>query len=334
MTRVRRWIYRVWYEGAGSGWVLLPLEVLFRLVVSIRCALYRLGIFRSGAAGAPVVVVGNIAVGGGGKTPLVGWLAERLTGKGISVAIVSRGYGGQEPTEPLRVTVETDPALSGDEAAMLARRSGVAVWVCRDRLAGARAAVRAGAQLVLTDDGLQHYRLQRDWEIVVVDADRGHGNGRCLPLGPLREPLRRLESVDQLIYAGQPKDALVPSYQLTLGTAVNLADQSVVPLADFSGQTVHAIAGIAHPRRFVDALAQLGINAELIDIADHGTATEAQLCPDGDQPVLMTEKDAVKYHSLEARHWMVPATVMVSDSDARTVLAPILKLIDIPAQRD
>lgn len=334
MTRLRRWIYRVWYEGAGGGWVLLPLEALFRFVVSIRRALYRLGIFRSGAAGAPVVVVGNIAVGGGGKTPLVGWLAGQLTASGINVAVVSRGYGGQEPAEPLRVTAETEAALSGDEAAMLVRRSGVAVWVCRDRLAGARAAVQAGAHLVLTDDGLQHYRLQRDWEIVVVDADRGHGNGRCLPVGPLREPLRRLESVNQVIYAGQPRESQAPSYQLTLSSAVNLADQSVVPLADFSGRTVHAIAGIAHPQRFVAALAQQGIHAELIDIADHGTATEAQLRPDGDQPVLMTEKDAVKYHSLEARHWMVPATVTVSDADARTVLAPILKLVGIAAERD
>lgn len=300
-----RWLYAVWYQQARGGFVLWPLEALFRTGVLLRRWLFRIGALKSYAVDARVVVVGNIAVGGAGKSPLTGWLATQLAAQGATVAIVSRGYGGSARGAPLRVSVDTDAALCGDEAKMLAQATGLPMYVARDRVAACVRASLDGAQLIVCDDGLQHYRLRRDVEIAVVDAERRHGNGHCLPAGPLREPVSRLHHVDLVVFNGSQDDA--PSFVLQTSHAINVVTGEQQPLAFFADAPVRALAGIAHPQRFFDALRAHGLSVEQIDLADHGSATAAQRHPhDAEQVVLMTDKDVVKYDDLTARHWRVP----------------------------
>lgn len=329
MKPLSRWLYSVWYENGSGGWLLWPLEALFRTVAAVRRGLYSVRLLRAGQVNVPVVVVGNIAVGGGGKTPLVGWIASALAARGVKPAIVSRGYGGEEPQHPLSVTPETPAKIAGDEALMLAQATGVPVVVCRDRLAAARAAADAGAQIIISDDGLQHYALGRDLEIVVIDADRQHGNAHCLPAGPLREPVGRLDSVDLIVTAGKvPYEPDGLSYRLSLETAINAQNSTTVALDRFSGQSVHALAGIAHPQRFFTALEEKGIRVIPVAAADHERVSASGLNPDDTLPLLMTEKDAVKYTELGERHWIVPASVVMSDKDREKLLGNILSLID------
>ncbi|MEL7023684.1 MAG: tetraacyldisaccharide 4'-kinase [Pseudomonadota bacterium] len=327
MTGAQRWLYSVWYEGGTGGWALRPLEWLFRCIVAVRRFLYRNGVFKSLSIDAPVVVVGNIAVGGGGKTPLVGWLARQLSERNLRIAIISRGYGGDEPTMPLRVDETTPAAVAGDEAKMLAALTGVPVYVCRDRVSAANVAHKDGANLILADDGLQHYRLGRAMEIAVVDAVRQHGNRRCLPAGPLREPVSRLSSVDVIVASGGKIEGVSDMfYTLDIQTAINGASGVERPLAAFYGQSVYALAGIAHPQRFVDMLSSFGLRVLQIPAADHQTLDAASIDPDDALAVLMTEKDAVKYDSLSERHWIVPAQVEMEPADAQRLLDQIQSL--------
>jgi len=324
-----RWLYSIWYENGSGGWLLWPLEAFFRVVAALRRALFSIGVLRAGKVDVPVVVVGNIAVGGGGKTPLVGWIATQLAAKGVKAAIVSRGYGGAEPRQPLTVTRDTPAHIAGDEALMLARATDALVIVCRDRLAAARAAADAGAQVIVSDDGLQHYALGRDLEIVVIDAERQHGNAHCLPAGPLREPVSRLDSVDLIVMAGNapcPPGGL--SYRLSLESARNALGSAVVALDHFTGQSVYALAGIAHPKRFFTALEERGIRVTPIAAADHERVGASDLNPDDSLPFLMTEKDAVKYSELGERHWIVPVSVVMSDKDCAALLDKIVALLD------
>ncbi len=326
--RSQGWLYRVWYGDAPGGWILLPLEALFRCIVAVRCWLFARGILKSESVAAGVIVVGNISVGGAGKTPLVAWLASEALRRGYRPAIISRGYGGQEPATPLLVSSDTDVAISGDEALMLARATPARVYVCARRALAARQAVSDGADLIIADDGLQHYQLARDVEIIVVDAEREHGNGHCLPAGPLREPPGRIRRADLLVYSGD-HDASRVGYRLAISHAVNAENGNVQSLDTFSGQDVFAIAGIGHPQRFYDALRAHGIKVQPIPVADHGRVDEASLHPPGDAPVLMTSKDAVKYDVLEARHWVVPSELVL---DVNSKVA-ILGMIDRAEER-
>ena len=330
---LRQWLYGVWYEGRSGGAVLLPLAWLFGALALIRRGAYRLGLRQSGRAGAPVIVIGNVSVGGGGKTPLVAWLARKLLSEGHAPAIVSRGYGGTEPASPMPVNPDSTASVAGDEAVMLARATGVPVYVCRDRLAAARRAVAERATVVIADDGLQHYRLERDFEIVVVDGERGHGNGRLLPAGPLREPVSRLASADLVVYAGgDPGEAERLHYQLVIGEPRNAATGERRGIAAFAGMTVHAVAGIAHPARFYAALEGHGLAVRGVPVADHGVADATRLFPADDQPVLMTEKDAVKYTGLSARHWVVPAEVAFDPTDEARISKAIDDMLSGTAQ--
>ncbi|MEM7610902.1 MAG: tetraacyldisaccharide 4'-kinase [Pseudomonadota bacterium] len=305
------WLYRVWYADAAGGFLLRPLGALFRAVGALRRAMFRKGWLRQCAVDVPVIVVGNIAVGGAGKTPLVAWLATHLAACGRHPVIVSRGYGGEEPDTPVVVTSATPVEVSGDEALMLARRCDLPVVVCRDRCAAAGAAVAIGADVIIADDGLQHYAMLRDAEIVVVDSERLHGNGRCLPAGPLREPVSRLADADLVVYSSNADDTRA-GYRLNVSEAINAKRKSRVPLSQWRGQRVHAIAGIGHPERFFSTLEEAGLSLVRHAVADHGTVDASQLNPDDGYPVLMTEKDAVKYDQLSERHWIVPATVQLN----------------------
>ena len=297
-----------WYRRGPLAWLLWPASLGFRLAVSLRRILYRLRLLRSAHPGLPVVVVGNLSVGGSGKTPLVLWIAELLQKHGWAPAIVSRGYGGKA-TAARAATVADDAQDVGDEPIVLARRSGCPVWIGADRLAVIKALRTAHPEVdvLVLDDGLQHYRLRRDVEIAVVDS-RGFGNGFLLPAGPLREPPRRLRSVDAVVSHESP----VPGYAMRLeGDMVHRMTDSRDrrPVQSFRGQKVHAVAGIGNPNRFFLHLVRLGASVLPHPFPDHHRLTPEELDFGDDAPVMMTEKDAVKLRRYgRANWWVLPVT--------------------------
>lgn len=293
-------LQRAWYEGHAGLLALWPLEKLYCAVVQRKRGRFLSGKLDSYRAPVPVLVVGNITVGGTGKTPLILWLVEHCRARGLRVGVVSRGYGGKPPQYPWRVRAEDEPALVGDEPALLVRRTGVPLVIDPQRSQAVRLLLeQESLDLVLCDDGLQHYALQRDLELVLIDAARGLGNGRCLPAGPLREPSERLQSVDAvLLNGGEADNAQGYAMQLQPSTLVNVASGESVALDYFPpGQAMHAVAGIGNPQRFFNTLAQLGWQPQAHPFADHATFTLADLQFADDLPVLMTEKDAVKCRS-------------------------------------
>lgn len=305
----------VWYADASPPAWLRALEPLYRGFMRLRLAGYRRGWLRSGHPGVPVVIVGNLTVGGTGKTPLVIWLARQLTNRGRVAAIVSRGYGGQSPARPRRVESDDPAPEVGDEPLLIARDTGCAVWICRDRLAAARAAAAAGAEIVIADDGLQHYGLVRDLEIAVVDGARGFGNGHMLPAGPLREPVGRLEQVDVTICNGEghcPGGAVM--MRLSGDAARRLGDGAVRPLADFAPGPVHALTGIGHPERFFAHLERYGVQLVRHALPDHAPLPAGLLEPVDGLPVLMTSKDAVRCARRAGSAWEVPVDVDLADN--------------------
>jgi tetraacyldisaccharide 4'-kinase len=300
---------RFWYRRGAIAWLLWPVSLAFGLVVLFRRIFYRLRILKSRHPGIPVIVVGNITVGGSGKTPLVLWIAEFLKAKGWSPAIVSRGYKGKSEA-PRAATIASEAADVGDEPIVLSRRSGCPVWVGADRLAviAALRAAHPDADVVILDDGLQHYRLRRDLEIAVVDA-RGLGNGFLLPAGPLREPAWRLRSVDAVVangLSGKQDFAMVLQGDL-LHRMTDSRDRQ--PLKAFAGQKVHAVAGIGDPKRFFLQLGAAGIKVQPHPFPDHHAFAPDDLEFGDGLPVLMTEKDAVKLrHAARPNWWVLPVT--------------------------
>lgn len=326
---MREWLEQVWYDRAPGGWLLRPVGALYGAVAAVRRRLYDSGVLPHHHAGVPVIVIGNINVGGTGKTPLTLWLARRLGERGRHPGIVSRGYGGDPGPVPLRVEADSDPARVGDEALLFARHAGCPVFVHPDRVAAARAAAAAGADVVLSDDGLQHYRLARDVEIAVLDFDRGLGNGRCLPAGPLREPPSRLDTVDQVFSQGLSGVDHAIGFTLRPEGVLNLADGHRRELADFAGQAVYAIAGIGNPPRFFRMLRDAGIKVIEHPLADHGEPAPEELDPPDALPVLMTEKDAVKCAGRAGRrHWYVPVSVAIDEAPAAAFLERLDERLD------
>ncbi len=245
---------------------------------------------------APVIVVGNISVGGTGKTPFVIWLANFLAAHGRRPGVVSRGYGGTA-SSPLSVTAATSAALAGDEAPLIALRTGLPVVVARDRPAGVQCLLEAGVNVVISDDGLQHHALARDLEIVMLDGARGLGNGRCLPAGPLREAPERLASVDLVVSLGDLRaaDATIAHHVLTLQPVDFIGlDGSIHGLHDVPRGPVHAVAGIGHPERFFLLLETLGFDLVRHPFADHHVFRSRELRFDDPLPIIMTEKDMVR----------------------------------------
>lgn len=298
---------RAWYDGRAWPLLLAPLSLLYGLLAALRRLLYRLGLLRTQRLPAPVVVIGNISVGGTGKTPLTEALVAALRARGLRPGVVSRGYGGRAPRYPLRLGAETGPDVAGDEPAMLFRRTGVPLVVDPRRARGAAHLLASGdCDVVLCDDGLQHLALARDIEIAVVDGARGFGNGCLLPAGPLREPVRRLRKVDYVVvngdgepWPGAIRMSLVPQSWQPLG------DTTAVPPE--AGSRLHAVAGIGNPGRFFDMLRAQGFEVVEHAFPDHHAYTAADLDFGDDLPVVMTEKDGVKCRALaSARGWIVP----------------------------
>jgi tetraacyldisaccharide 4'-kinase len=268
-----------------------------------------------------VVIVGNLSVGGTGKTPLVCWLVARLGERGYKPGVVTRGYGGSIRTVRL-IESSDDPAVVGDEPVLLARRTGVPVAVGRDRPAAAQLLVGAGCDVIVSDDGLQHYALARDCEVVVIDGDRRFGNGWLLPAGPLREARSRLKLADAVVVNGGRaliEGALI--MRLEAKNAVAAAGGRVTPLQKFAGRTVHAIAGIGNPERFFNMLRAHGIEVMGHPLADHARLRAQDIVFADDKPVLMTEKDAVKCKALiDERHWYVPVNAYFDAGESTTLL--------------
>ncbi len=291
---------RHWYRLSPVSVLLFPVSLAFRLLVSIRRALYLAGLLRSTRMPVPVIVVGNLTVGGTGKTPLVLWLAEALLRRGRHPGIVSRGFGTARGV-PRRVVPGDDAAAAGDEPLLLAEKSGCPVWIGADRASAARALLAANPRcdVILSDDGLQHYRLARDFEIAVHDS-RGLGNGLLLPAGPLREPPGR--KVDATVCNGA-----VPApgaYQMRLRPAGFYRLDSPgtdVPVEHLARQRLHAVAGIGNPQRFFSELAQIGLDFTAHAFADHHVFRPQDLAFGDCDLVLMTEKDAVKCRGIGRR---------------------------------
>ncbi len=293
----------------------------------MRRALYRARLLPATRARVPVIVVGNITAGGSGKTPLVLWIAEHLRASGWRPGIVSRGHGGsnarrREP--PVEVSAGSDAAAVGDEPVLLARRAGCPVWVGADRAAACRELLvqHPECDVLVLDDGLQHYAIHRDVEIAVFDS-RGMGNARLFPAGPLREPASRLASVDAIVRNGPPEASDPAGYSMRLEGSefVNLADGRRVAGADALGsKRVHAVAGIGDPPRFFRHLGALGLEVVPHAFPDHHAFSAADLAFGDCLPVVMTEKDAVKCTSFaEPRFWMMPVRAAL-DADFGAML--------------
>ena len=327
-------LIELWYREQPRVSLLQPLAWLYAALVALRQRAYLSGLARGARAGKPVVVVGNLTVGGTGKTPLVIWLAQALAASGLRVGIVARGYGGRrENRAPRRVRADSPWQEVGDESLLLARRSGCPTVVGIDRLAAARALAAEGVDLIVSDDGLQHLRLARDCEIVVIDGARGFGNGRLLPAGPLREPLRRLRRVDAVVVNGSPaRDSLaallpapVLAMRLEASEAVSIGEERRRPLTAFRGTRVHGVAGIGNPQRFFAELRAQGLEVTEHAFPDHHALTAPELAFGDDLPVLMTEKDAVKCTAfVDPRLWYVPVTAQLATGDAHQLLARVL----------
>jgi tetraacyldisaccharide 4'-kinase len=337
---VERRLTELWYREAPRPSLLQPLSWLYGAIVGARRRAYGAGWLRRQRVARPVVVVGNLTVGGTGKTPLTIWLARELSARGLKAGIVSRGYGARVNGEPRQVTEGSSSHEVGDEPLILARRSGCPTMVGADRVAAAVALIARGVDVILADDGLQHLRLERDCEIVVIDGERGFGNSRLLPAGPLREPLQRLVRADVLVVNGAPSHAsLLPALggrvtigmRLTAAEAVALEGGAVRPLAAFAGQRVHAVAGIGNPERFFATLRAQGMEVIAHPFPDHHAFAARELEFGDRLPVLMTEKDAVKCTgSTDGRLWYVPVTAEFSESDARELLTRVLAKVRGP----
>ena len=298
---------RHWYRLSPVSVLLYPLSLVFRLAVALRRLLYRLGVLASVRVGIPVVVVGNLTVGGTGKTPLVLALAEALRLRGLRPGILSRGYGGTG-VSPRAVAPGDEAERVGDEPVLLAERSGCPVWIGADRVAAAHAlrAAHPACNVILCDDGLQHYRLQRDFEISVED-ERGAGNGLLLPAGPLREPADR--AVDARVVNGaEPRPGFF-AMRLAAAGLYRVADPPAqLARQELSGRRLHAVAGIGNPDRFFATLSRMGLAFSAHPFPDHHAFRAADLQFEDSDLVLMTEKDAVKCRRF-GRHDLVAVRV-------------------------
>ena len=338
-------LFRLWYEQPSRASLLQPISWLYGAAVSARRGAYSRGWVRSYAVDKPVVVVGNLTVGGTGKTPLTVWLANHLRQRGLTVGIVSRGYGRKRGGLRL-VSSDSGWQDVGDEPLILHRRTGCLTLVASDRVAAARELVARGVGVILADDGLQHLRMRRDCEILVVDGARGFGNGRVLPAGPLREGSSRARDADALVVnggaQGEPPRGVPPELvaaalrmRLVAGRAQEMGGSGQSqPLEAFRGGPVHAVAGIGNPSRFFDDLRAHGLEVIEHPFPDHHAFSPQDLAFGDGSAVLMTEKDAVKCQALTgSRLWYVPVEATFSEADSRSLLGLVMRTIEsfVPA---
>jgi tetraacyldisaccharide 4'-kinase len=325
-----------WKTRGPLAALLLPVALLYATIAALRRMAWRGGLLRTEKINVPVIVVGNITAGGTGKTPLTLWLAQFLTTRGRHPGIVSRGYGTTR-RDPRAVPVSGINIVDvyGDEPCLLARRTSCPVWVGVDRAATARAlcAAHPETDIIISDDGLQHYRLARDVEIGVIDGARGFGNGWPLPAGPLRDPVSRLSTVDVVVINGDDSSGIATQYPQAMtmrltGTEFHklLNTAHVADAAHFSGQRVHAVAGIGNPQRFFDHLQQLGLECINHDFPDHHKYRPQDVDYPEAESIVMTEKDAVKCEPFATgRYWALAINAEPDPRLGETIIALLEK---------
>lgn len=302
---------KIWYGRHPAGLLLVPFGFIFRAVCALRRVMYRSGLMPSYQPDVPVVVIGNLTVGGTGKTPLVIWMVKYLAQLGFKPGVVSRGYRGLAKSWPQQVRADSDPSMVGDEAIIIARRAQCPVAVGPKRADSVKALLQyADCDIIISDDGLQHYQLQRDVEILVVDGVRRFGNGHCLPAGPLREPPSRAKEVDLTVVNGIPGRG---EFQMkTVADKLYAVNDNTraVSFEQFYGKAVHAVAGIGNPDRFFDMLRAKGLRVEQHRFDDHHRFAAGDLVFDKDLPIVMTEKDAVKCVHFQLKDaWYLPIDI-------------------------
>lgn len=329
---MRAALERRWYSSAPPPAVLRPLAALFGAIARRRRERQQAG---AGTLAVPVIVVGNLSVGGTGKTPFSIWLIEQLREWGYRPGVISRGYGGRAPQYPYRVTARSKPAQAGDEPLLIALRTAAPVVVGPDRVAAARVLVEKGdIDVLVSDDGLQHYRLPRSLEICVVDGARGLGNGALLPAGPLREAPSRLLEIPLLVVNGSGFATEHPGrieMQLRAGAAVPLAGGPEWHLDRLRGQRVHALAGIGNPARFFDMLRGRGIEVIGHPFADHHAFSRDDIEFLDGRPVLMTEKDAIKCQAFAGpQHYAVPVRAQIDAAGTALVRRHVQQSCGVP----
>ncbi|PHR84958.1 MAG: tetraacyldisaccharide 4'-kinase [Colwellia sp.] len=332
-----RLIEKVWFENHHAKWwlvpLLLPLSAFFFLLSAIRRFAFSLGLFKSYSVNKPVIIVGNIGVGGNGKTPVVIHLVELAKTLGFKPGVISRGYGGKAEIYPYSLSECSTTEQAGDEPILIFKRCHVPVVVGSDRVANAQKLIDLGCDVIISDDGLQHYRLQRDVEIIVVDGKRLFGNGLLLPAGPLREGSWRLNYSDIIIFNGECKTRDKSSLLMSL-VATKLRHMKTgkdISLADFltDNVKVNAIAGIGSPQRFFDTLQNLGFNlVKQKGFIDHKSFTSNDFNQfKGDLPLLMTEKDAVKCQKFtQDNWWYLPVDAQFAEQDEQILMQKMNQL--------
>ena len=350
-----RLIEKVWFQGHVAKWLLVPLlfplTVMFAIISFLRRLAYQVGLLQRINISVPIVVVGNIGIGGNGKTPTTLYLVEKLTEQGLKVGVVSRGYGSKAPHYPYQVSDESNAEQAGDEPLLIFKRTGVPVVIGSDRVLACQRLVDLGCELIIADDGLQHYRLARDFEFVVVDGKRLFGNGLLLPAGPLRETTNRIKSANCVIVNGESSwpgnsskfSIPVLTMQLKAKQVINVKSGVAIALDDFlttnfaSDKAINALAGIGDPQRFFNTLEQLGFNlVSAKGFIDHQAFTALDLQVFSQNiPLLMTEKDAVKCAGFaQDNFWYLPVDADFSNNSDNELMSSVIDNITRLVQKN
>lgn len=339
---MNNWFQKQWSLYSLWHILLVPLSWVFFVIISVRKFLYRLGWLKSTCLTVPVIVVGNITVGGTGKTPFVIWLAEQLQLAGFKPGIVSRGYGGSS-TLATAVFANSNPLLVGDEPVLIAKRTACPMFVGVNRVSAGQALLQENPQcdVIISDDGLQHYALRRDVEIVLVNSNNQFGNQLLLPAGPLREKLSRLQSVDAIVDSGNGAISAVGFKKTLQAPMFNMklqgeyfesvsGSETKQPASYFADKNLVAIAGIGNPERFFNQLSGLGLQFERKEFADHHAFTAQDLMQFSGKTILMTEKDAVKCATFTTSDaWCLPVAATISASRQSSLITLILQKLGI-----
>jgi tetraacyldisaccharide 4'-kinase len=310
-ARIEKFIITAWDTRNFLTFLLLPISYLYKLCFQFHKLCYRIGIKKQFVSSLPVIVIGNITLGGTGKTPLTIALVRFLIEQGYQPGIISRGYKGKAKAYPEWVTPASDPYLVGDEPVLIASKTGCPVVVSPQRAKAITMLLeKSRCDLIISDDGLQHHALKKDLEIILVDGERKFGNGWCFPAGPLREPIKRLSNADFVIYYNnRTSPYFISSYQDAI---YNLLEPSLIlSTASLSNVTIHAVAAIAYPERFFNSLQQMGLRIKTYVFSDHHQLSEEDLLFCGtDDILIMTEKDAVKCRRFaRSNFWVLPIYV-------------------------
>ncbi len=328
-SKLQQWLERVWYADGKGRFLLLPLSALYCAANAYQRKTQLKELSQNPPnINVPIIVVGNITVGGTGKTPVTVHIVKLLKKSGYKPAIITRGYGGKAQTWPQKVTAKSDAEMVGDEAVLMATRSGVPVYAGANRLESIQQLLsETVCDVIVSDDGLQHYKMPRDIQIAVIDGERGFGNGLCIPAGPLREKINRLDECDLLVLNGLSKSKdkyLNQAHTMSLSgdSIINLTTAEERPLKDFFGETIEAVTGIGNPKRFYSTLENTGLIVNQHSFPDHHAFSKNDLLFNEDgfdknsynKIVIMTEKDAVKCKSLigdQANYWYLPISVVL-----------------------